>query len=256
LELNRRAQLEWERGKTKIFIVGVCDDDAADRTQIITAVEAYFRNKDVEGKVFSYASAEELNFELESKKLQFDLVFLDIIMNDMDGMTCARLIRQSDKLVKIVFLTSSTNHVYEGYEVQATAYLVKPVDAKKLAVVLDNTIGEIEAVVKESIAVTTGGVTQRILLRDIRYLESKKNKVMIVLAHGECLAVYTTLDELAQSHQSTMWIRSHKSYVVNFLYIEQYLSDKFVLRDGTVIPISRNHKEKVRECFFNLLHNQ
>ncbi|MDR3560375.1 MAG: LytTR family DNA-binding domain-containing protein [Negativicutes bacterium] len=239
-----------------MLMLAVCDDDPTERTQICNAVEDYFKNRGIDGKVFSYDSAEKLYLGVESKRLKFDIVFLDIIMGDMDGMTCARLIRQQDKLVKIVFLTSSTDYVYEGYEVNATAYLVKPINASKMAAVLDKTCDQIEDVARESIAVTSGGLTQRILLKDILYVESEKNKVIIVLAQGERLAVYTTLDGFEQSHSSKMWIRSHKSYVVNFLYVEQYASDKFILRDGTVIPISRVYKDKAKECFFTLLHNQ
>ena len=240
-----------------MLIIAVCDDNHSDRAQIGKAIETYLQNQRIDGKVFAYDSAEKLNSVLESKRLTFDIVFLDIIMSDMDGMTCARLIRQQDKLVKIVFLTTSTDYVYEGYEVNATAYLVKPIRANQLAAILDKTIDQIEDVAKESIAITSGGVTRRILFKDILYLESQKNRVLIVLAPtGERLAVYTTLDGFEQLHQSKMWIRSHQSYIVNFLYIEQYASDKFVLREGTVIPISRIYKEKAREYFFSLLHNQ
>lgn len=212
------------------------------------------QNRGIAGKVLGYDSAEKLNSVLESKRLKFDIVFLDIIMSDMDGMTCARLIRRQDKLARIVFLTSSTDYVYEGYEVNATAYLVKPINADKLAVVLDKACDQIEDAAKDSIAITSGGATQRIPLKDILYLESEKNKVMIVLATGKRLAVYTTLDGFERSHQSKMWIRCHKSYLVNFLYIEQYAGDKFVLRDGTVIPISRVYKDKAKAGFFTLLH--
>lgn len=253
MQAGRRLPLGWE-GK-KIIIIAVCDDDFNDRDKICKAVEAYLQIRGIDGKVLGYDSAEKLNSVLESKRLKFDIVFLDIIMSDMDGMTCARLIRQQDKLVRIVFLTSSTDYVYEGYEVDATAYLVKPINTDKLAVVIDKTCGQIDDAAKESIAITSGGATQRILLKDILYLESEKNKVMIILANGKRLAVYTTLDGFEQSHQSKMWIRSHKSYLVNFLYIEQYAGDKFVLRDGTVIPISRVYKDKAKAGFFTLLHS-
>lgn len=239
-----------------MLIIAVCDDNLPERTQIANAIETYLQGQGIDGKILVYDSAEKLTSVLESKRLSFDIIFLDIIMGDIDGITCARWIRRQDKLVKIVFLTSSTDYVYEGYEVNASAYLVKPINTNKLAAVLDKAITQINDEVKESIAITSGGVTKRILIRDILYLESRKNKVEIVLARtGERLAVYTTLDEFAQFHQSKMWIRSHKSYIVNFLYIKQTDSDKFVLTEGTVIPISRFYKDKARECFFSLLHN-
>lgn len=244
------------REEKGIFVIAVCDDDGADRTDICKAVETYLQSRGIEGKVFGYDSAEKLYSVLESKKLKFDIILLDIIMGDMDGMACARLIRRMDKLVRIVFLTGSTDYVYDGYEVDATAYLVKPLRADKLAAVLDKAVAQVEDVVQESIAVTSGGVIQRILTKDILYMESRKNKVIIVSAQGERFNVYTSLDGFEQEHRSTMWIRAHKSYIVNFLYVEQYASDRFVLRDGTVIPISRVYKDKAKEGFFTLLHNQ
>lgn len=244
------------REEKGIFVIAVCDDDGADRANICTAVEAHLQSRGIEGKVLSYDSAEKFYSALESKRFKFDMILLDIIMGDMDGMTCARLIRRQDKLARIVFLTSSTDYVYDGYEVNATAYLVKPIRADKLTAVLDNAVGQMEDVAKESIAITSGGVIQRILTKDIVYMESSKNKVIIVSAQGERFNVYTSLDGFEQAHRSPMWIRAHKSYVVNFLYIEQYASDRFVLRDGTAIPISRVYKDKARESFFTLLHNQ
>jgi len=244
-------------GGRVILSIAVCDDNHLDKTKICHTIETYLQHKGINGKVFAYDSAEKLSSAIESKRLSFDIIFLDIIMGDMDGMSCARLIRQQDKLVKIVFLTSSTDYVYEGYEVNATAYLIKPINPEQCITVLDKTITQIEDVTKESISITSGGVIQRILMKNILYLESQKNKVEIVLAPtGQRLAVYTTLDAFEQGHQSKMWIRTHKSYLVNYLYIEQYSSDQFVLRDGTVIPISRIYKNTVREYFFTLLHNQ
>lgn len=245
-----------QREGRKILVVAVCDDDNLDRTIVCKTVETYLRNHGLDGKIFSFDSAEKLYSALEGKKLKFDIVLMDIILGDMDGLSCARLIRRQDKLARIIFLTSSADYVYDGYEVNATAYLLKPVGAEKLAAVLDKTIAQIEDVAKESLAITSGGMTRKILLEDILYAESQKNRVIIVLTHGERLAVYSSLDSFEQEHRSEMLIRSHKSYIVNFIYIEQYAGEKFVLRDGTVIPISRIYKDRAKESFFTLLHKQ
>jgi len=240
-----------------MLIIAVCDDDYSYRIKICNMIETYLQNKHINGKVFSYDSGEKLNSVIESKKLSFDIIFFDIIMGDMDGMTCAQLIRKQDKLVNILFLTSSTDYVYEGYEVNAVAYLLKPLNEQKMIAVLEKIIAQIKEIGKESILITSGGAIKRILITDILYLESQKNIIEIVLAQtGERLAIYMTLSGFEQFHQSKMWIRPHKSYIVNFLYIEQYSDDKFVLKGGIIIPISRIYKNKVREFFFTLLHNQ
>lgn len=238
-----------------MLLIAVCDDDDAYRTQICATIEIHLRNQHVRGKILDYDNAEKLISVLESKSPYFDIIFLDIVMGDMNGMTCAKLIRQQDKLAKIVFLTNVTDYVYEGYEVNASGYLVKPINEQKIIAFVDKMIAQLDAAAKEIIAITNGGVTKRLPQRNILYLESKKNKVEIILApEDEKIAIYTTLDSFEQLHSSSMWIRPHKSFLVNFQHIEQYTGDKFVLSNGTVIPISRAYKAKAREHFFALLH--
>lgn len=240
-----------------MLIIAVCEDSNTEKKAICNTIETFLRNQQINGTVFAYDSAEKFISALESKKLRFDIVFMDIIMGDMDGMTCARLIRRWDKLVKIVFLTSSTEYVYEGYEVNASGYLVKPLDAAKVTACLQKTIDEVQDLSKDTIVVTSGGVKRRIPIDDIPYLESRRNHVEVVLAASdERLVVYTTLDDFTQRHPSKIWLRPHKSFVVNFLYIEEYASDSLVLRNGTVIPISRTYRNATRASFYNLLHNK
>lgn len=240
-----------------MIIIAICDDNAADRIKLYEAIESYLCQQGVNANILTYDNPYKLNSVIESKTICFDIIFLDIIMDDMNGMTCARIIRKQDKLVNIIFLTSSADYVYEGYEVNATGYLVKPIKIDQLAKVMERAIAQNENVEKESICITYRGVTQKIPTKDILYFESENNKVNIVLAKtAEKITVYTKLDEFEQTQPLKTFIRSHKSYLVNFLYIEKYANDKFVLTTGTDIPISRTNKEKAREAFYKLLDSQ
>ena len=241
-----------------MLVIGICDGDHQIQTEIGTIIETYLQNQHINGKIFTYDSAEQLTAALKNNKnLHFDILFLDIMMGDMDGMTCAHAIRKDDELVKIFFLTSSTDYVYEGYEVNALGYLLKPVTEHKILEMLAKAIVQIKDVTKETISITSGNVTHRMLISDIMYLESHKNQIDVFLrTPNEKITFYGKLDEFEVCQQSKMWIRPHKSYLVNFLYIEQYTTDKLRLKNGTLIPISRIYKQKVRECFFTLLHNQ
>lgn len=239
-----------------MLLIAVCEDNIIDQNALCNTLETFLQRERINGTVIAYDSAEKFISVSESKKLRFDIVFMDIIMGDINGMTCARLIRQWDKLAKIVFLSSSTEFVYEGYEVNASGYLVKPLDTMKVTACLQKIIAEVQGIAKESISVTSGGIKRQILIDDILYLESRKNLVDVVLSPAsKRLAVYTKLDDFEQLHRSKLWIRPHKSFIVNFLYIEEYSGDNFVLRDGTIIPISRTYKNAVKASFYNLLHD-
>ena len=67
----------------------------------------------------------------------FDLIFLDIDLGGMDGMALARKIRETDSEVPILFLTNHKEYVFEGYEVQAFRYLLKPVTEDTLFPLLE-----------------------------------------------------------------------------------------------------------------------
>lgn len=240
-----------------MLLIAVCDDQESERNKICTAIETYLREQRISAKLLEFHCAEQLVAAIESNKVKFDLIFLDIVMVDMDGLNCARLIRQQDKLVNIIFFTCSTDHICEGYEVNATAYLVKPINESKLRAALTKAIAQVAEWSQDSFIITCGGVTQRILTKDVRYLESHKNRLEIVMAQtGERLVAYTSLDSFTKLHASPLWIRAHKSFLVNFLYIEQVASDKFILNTGTIIPISRFYKDQARETFFKLLNGQ
>ena len=79
---------------------------------------------------FGYGSAKELLFE-HPDSFPFDLLLLDIDMDGMDGMALAKEIREKDQKLPIVFLTNRSEYVFEGYEVGALRYLLKPVEETK-----------------------------------------------------------------------------------------------------------------------------
>lgn len=78
-----------------------------------------------------FYSAEELLFECENQ-FPFDCVFLDIQMKSINGIECARKIREYDKKIGIVFLSAIKDYVFEGYEVNAIRYLLKPLETKNV----------------------------------------------------------------------------------------------------------------------------
>ena len=134
-----------------MLFIAICDDNAADRTKLHETIENYLGKQDIEAKLCTYDNPDKLISAIESTTMCFDIIFLDIIMDDMNGMTCAKIIRQRDELVNIIFLTSSTDYVYEGYEVNATGYLVKPIKIDQLARVMERAIAQNENAEKKSI---------------------------------------------------------------------------------------------------------
>ena len=76
------------------------------------------------------------NHFLDSE-VHYDLVFLDIVMDGLDGIETARRLREWDMGCLIVFLTSSSEYAWDAFPVHPFDYLLKPIDKARLARVLD-----------------------------------------------------------------------------------------------------------------------
>ena len=132
---------------------------------------------------FGYGSAKELLFE-HPDSFPFDLLLLDIDMDGMDGMALAKEIRKKDQKLPIVFLTNRSEYVFEGYEVGALRYLLKPVEETKLFSLL----GEISyALGKERryLIENVGGETVKIPVDTIYSVEAKGHYIRLHTSAGD-----------------------------------------------------------------------
>ncbi len=191
-----------------------------------------------------YHSAEEMLFECE-EQFPFDCVFLDIQMKQINGIDCARKIREHDKKVGIIFLSAIRDYVFEGYEVNAIRYLLKPLEQEKCFEMLD--------LVAESVA------------KEHQYLLVNKTKIdceeiLYIESYGHYCTIHA--DKIVETKASLSelcgklpdgFMQTHRSYVVNLSHVDSILKEGCLLDDETVIPISRNSVKKVNSAFMEYI---
>ena len=175
----------------------------------------------------------------------FDCIFLDIQMKELNGIDCARKIREIDSKVILVFLSAIKDYVFEGYEVNAMRYLLKPLQENKCHELLDMIQNSIE---KESAYVLINKT--KINCDDITYIESYGHYCGIHTA--ETIESKISISDLLKELPDT-FIQTHRSYIVNLEHVESILKDKCVLDTQELIPISRNSVKKVNESFMEFI---
>ena len=174
----------------------------------------------------------------------FDIIFLDIVMPDINGIETAAVIRKNDKYVKIVFLTSSPEFALESYSIKANGYLLKPIDKNQFFALLNELCEDISTIPKYIFIKNTHSV-HKIQINSIDYIEAQGKHVKISLSNGEELSsdqpFYYFKDSLLAEDG---FFSCHRSYIVNIHRINTYTSKEIILNSGIKIPISRNcHKE-------------
>lgn len=176
----------------------------------------------------------------------YDLILLDIYMEGMLGVDVARKVRETDEDVRLVFCTTSNEFASESYEVGANYYLQKPVSSTSFhrmlkMIQLDN------YEVNRFITLPDG---QRIVLRNITYTEYYNHSIII---HSKKRADLQT--RMSQTEWETL-LAEHdflcscsKGIVVNFYEVETQKNGMFVLKDGSLVPISRRKTKESMEAF-------
>ncbi len=218
--------------------IAVCDDDQREQLEIAAYIAQYDRSLPVE----LYSSAGAL---LAAAAQRFyDIIFMDIEMQAPDGYTAAKqLMRQQDKPL-IIFVTKSGDYTIRGYGV-AFRYLRKPVSYETFSEVLDIALKTAQP---KKLAVTEGGSTVILSVRDILYFEILGHQLMIH-TRDHIYTSWNSLTQMTQKFSGGGFAQPHKSYLVNLAHIDHFDKKDLVLTDGAKIPISGRKKEGFLSAF-------
>ncbi len=225
-----------------------CDDEEIQLEFVKNLTGQWAAERGVSLHFSAYRSAEELLFE-HTSLFPFNLLILDIDMKGMDGMALARRVRNQDGKLPILFLTNHKEYVFEGYEVGAYRYLLKPLHRETYFPLLDK-FNAAENKEKRYLLENVSGETVKIDMEEILYLE----------AEGHYLNIHTTTEiykckknfhEAIKAIESYGFVGTHRSFFVNLRYVERILRTECVLSDGSRIPISRSSYKEVNEAFLS-----
>lgn len=225
--------------------IALCDDDGAQRRELRAAVDRHLVARGYRTRFEEYAGGGPLVAEVAAGADPFDLVFLDVYLEGEDGIAVARKLREHDPSVPLVFLTVSREHAVESYEVQATGYLVKPADPRKLAAVLDRVL----PATSPRLAFRVGSARRYFDYRNIVYLESRDHAVLLHRSDGSCHRSLAKLDDVADELRDPRFLRCHRSFIVNMDFIVD-VRDDFILRDGTCVPVRVKERRKMHEAYY------
>ena len=183
----------------------------------------------------------------------FDIIFLDVVMPLLGGIGAAGEIRQQDKSVKIVFLTSSPEFAVDSYSVKASHYLLKPLDAGKLYRCLDELAEEIQQSAAR-ILIRGRHAVHRVLPQEIEFIEADNKCIHFSLTDGTTL---TSPEPLYQYEGKLLlsdgFFKCNRSYIVNIYRIHSFTAKEIRMQSGYRIPISRSFQKEFEAAYFSVL---
>lgn len=196
---------------------------------------------------------EALDFITKDKEIQ--LVFLDINMPNLSGLSMAKIIKNN---VLIIFTTAYSEFAVESYDVNAIDYLLKPFSFERFTTAVFKAIDKLEklndfanstvpkAIDENKIYIKSGGKNFNVLLSDILYCEALKNYTKVFLLNGKCLKTLISFSKIEQdlNCKNDTFIRIHRSFLISKLHISSVKTNQINI-GNLEIPIGLQYKESV-----------
>ncbi|MCI9139349.1 DNA-binding response regulator [bacterium 1XD42-8] len=220
--------------------IAICDSEKITCRQTKEYVEAYGRSQEEAINIWKFSSGEEL---LNVYFPVFHIIIMEIWLSGLDGIKVARALRDKGSRVILIFLTSSTEHVLEAFEVEALHYLKKPIKYRELALSIDRAIRQVKMEQKElRIGIRNGRTRWIVEQSKIKYIETWGRKTIVYTEEGKMISsqkMYEYEKELA----GRSFIRCHTAYIVNIAHILKIEKGEIVLTSGESIPLSRKRRK-------------
>lgn len=231
--------------------IALCDDNLTDLNKIKELLLS-FSASGITGNdliIKEYNNATTLLFDLEHRE-DFDLLIIDIIMPGLNGLQLASEIRSHNNSCRIIFISSSPDFALSSYKVDAFYYLLKPVMKHELFPLLEKAKLQMDIDISESVLIKTAKSINRIHFNMIQYVESMRHVINFHLSNSNTRSCYGTISEFAGILLSDRrFVKCHKSYIINMDYVATMTTSDFVMDDGTIIPISRNLCQQIKNDY-------
>ncbi|NEW80162.1 MAG: response regulator transcription factor [Gelidibacter sp.] len=230
---------------TKIIQCIIVDDEPIARE----ILENHLKKIDAVNVIATCKNAIEAFNEINSN--QIDLIFLDINMPEISGLSFARSI---NKNIKVIFTTAYREYAVDGFNLQAVDYLLKPISFERLLQAVQKYLGENISVISESTSEMTQEKSEFIFVRsdrkmikinfsEINYIESFSDYIKIFI-ENTVVVTRETITSIEAKLPKKDFIRIHRSFIVSIAKIDSF-TNEFIEVKNKAIPISRSYKKDV-----------
>lgn len=186
----------------------------------------------------------------EFEHYRFEIVIADISFGDnqMDGIELAAKLSRMMPDCQIIFLTSYLSYATRAYDVEH-AYLVYKLEMEeRLPLALKKALDRLLIRKKRFLRISQRNATLQLLIAEISYVERIQH-VSYIYCGKEVIPVSDKLHDLYIKLSPSYFTHCHQSYLVNLEYVRTFRRTEFILRDQTVIPISRSLYLRVKQDF-------
>jgi DNA-binding LytR/AlgR family response regulator len=225
--------------------IAVCEDLKKDRDSLLLLI----RESGIPAKCDTFTSGEA--FLARFRKGMYHLIYLDIYMEDINGMETARFIRERDEGVLLAFTTTSRDHAFEANKYRSLLYIEKPVTPEmiKHTLILASALRDKQS--SEVLTIFSEAVQVDIPHDEIIYIEVIDQRCVIHTGDGKTIAASTTLNinDIDERLPKPHFCRSHRSFIVNLDKVRRVNGRDFEMCDGNIAYIAQRDRRRIMNLY-------
>lgn len=230
--------------------IAIVEDQKIEQERLTGYIQEYFQTRQLPVEVVCFNDGLDITSDYQS---MFDVIYLDVEMEILDGMTTAKKIRQLDKDVLIVFVTNHSQVAIQGYSVEAIDFLLKPLNQFVFEEHFKKILRKLPSPEQEEqfLYIKSKSTTTKIHLKDIFYIESIGHHLHIHSQKG-VITTSNTLKNMESLLDSQTFFRSNSGYIVNLAYVEKVEGNTAYVH-GEALQISRPRKKEFMAALTNFI---
>ena len=226
--------------------IAIVDDLHSDRERLKRDIQAYFAASGACAVCKAFSDANGL---LRESIGAFQIAFLDICMEGLDGIELARRLRRDSPGLLIVFVSTSREYAFDAFPIHPFDYLIKPYGEAELRRVLDEALRTLNAGERD-VVIRVPHAAMRVPLRHISAVVSGNHALEIVLADGRRLRGTMTFGELCREMEGDgRFLLLNRGVLVNMDEVLSLQQDSMRMKSGDVLPMRTRGRSELISRF-------
>lgn len=228
------------------------DDEKLFLGEMESLCQQYSKSRDIHIELSCFSGGKEFISSIGNTPPQrFSMVFLDIYMDDIDGIAAAKALRKVDPECLLVFLTSSRDFMPEAFSFHAFDYISKPISQERLEQVLDDAARLIPAS-HRYMELVSERKTHQVFLKDIVYAVTDGHYLNITLTDGMVMRQRMTAAEfLARTDGDDRFFLANRGIILNVGHIVSFEDGCCIMQGGAALPMRVKEARLVEQAVMN-----
>lgn len=220
-------------------------EDEVDLIEVLkNHLDKFADDNKIDYSVKTYISASSF---LDDYQCDYDLILMDINLPGLDGMSAVKKIREIDKKVMVIFVTSLAQYAVEGYSVNAFDFIIKPVTYYNFALKLKRALINFLNNENDTIIVKNKNSLAKIIIKNIKYIEVVDHKLIFHTDDGN-FEMIDTLSKYKEILKDETFAQCNQCYLVNLRHVKKVTKDSVYIGDE-IIQMSRRKQKEFLSAF-------